>query len=120
MFGNADEFQTLIVSGNKNAEDGVIWRISNFQTESGRAALQRSSQEKVFWKYAAKFLCNFTEVAVQHGSSPINLPDIFKTSFYKNTYGGLLLTYKYCKLSQRETDNKLNVFLPFATRLAVN
>ena len=43
MFGNADEFQTLIVSGNKNAEDGVIWRISNFQTESGRAALQRSS-----------------------------------------------------------------------------
>ena len=38
-----------------------------------------------------RLLCNFIEIALWHGcSSPINLLHIFRTPFYKNTYGGLL------------------------------
>ena len=70
-----------------------------------RAARQRCSQEKVFWKYRAKFtgeqpsrneislklLCSFIEIALCHECSPVNLLHIFRTRFYKNTSGGLLL-----------------------------
>ena len=38
-----------------------------------------------------ELLCNFIEIALDHGSSPVNLMHIFRTPFYKNTYGGLLL-----------------------------
>ena len=34
---------------------------------------------------------NFIEITLQHGRSPVNLLDIFRTSFRKNTYGVLLL-----------------------------
>ena len=34
---------------------------------------------------------NFIEIPLQHGSSPGNLLHIFRTPFYKNTSGGLLL-----------------------------
>ena len=34
---------------------------------------------------------NFTEITLPHGCSPVNLLDIFRTAFCKNTYGGLLL-----------------------------
>ena len=36
-------------------------------------------------------LCNFIEIALWHGYSPVNMLHILKTAFYKNTYGGLLL-----------------------------
>ena len=36
-------------------------------------------------------LCNFFEIALWHGCSPLNLLYIFRTSFPKNTSGGLLL-----------------------------
>ena len=38
-----------------------------------------------------KLLCNFIETSLQHGYSPVNLLHIFRTPFYKNTYGGLFL-----------------------------
>ena len=38
-----------------------------------------------------KLLCNFIEITLQHGCSPVNLLHIFKTPFPKNTSGGLLL-----------------------------
>ena len=34
---------------------------------------------------------NFIEITIPHVCSPVNLQDILKTSFSKNTYGGLLL-----------------------------
>ena len=38
------------------------------------------------------FLSNFCRAKVfRHGCSPVNLLHIFRTPFYKNTYGGLLL-----------------------------
>ena len=40
-------------------------------------------------------LCNFIEIALRHGCSPVNLLHIFRTSFPKNTSGGLLLLYKF-------------------------
>ena len=38
-----------------------------------------------------KLFCNFTEIPLRYGYSPVNLLHIFRTSFYKNTYGRLLL-----------------------------
>ena len=35
--------------------------------------------------------CDFIEIAVRYGSSPVNLLHIFRTPFLKNTSGGLLL-----------------------------
>ena len=36
-------------------------------------------------------LCNFIEIAVWHGRSPVNLLHIFRATFPKNISGGLLL-----------------------------
>ena len=38
-----------------------------------------------------KLLCNFIEITLRHGCSPINLMHIYKKSFPKKTTGGLLL-----------------------------
>ena len=40
-----------------------------------------------------KLQSNFTEIALLHGCSPVNLLHIFRTSFPKNTSGWLLLTW---------------------------
>ena len=40
-----------------------------------------------------KLLCNFIEITLRHGYSPVNLLQIFRKTFLKNTYGGLLLWY---------------------------
>ena len=34
---------------------------------------------------------NFIEITLRDGSHPVNLLHFFRTPFYKNTYGGLLL-----------------------------
>ena len=38
-----------------------------------------------------KILCNYIEVTLRHGCSPVNLLHIFRTPFTKNTSGSLLL-----------------------------
>ena len=38
-----------------------------------------------------KLLCNFIEIVLRHGCSPVNLPRIFRAPFSKNTSGRLLL-----------------------------
>ena len=38
-----------------------------------------------------KLLCNFIEIALRHGCSPVKLLHIFRTPFLKNTSGRLLL-----------------------------
>ena len=38
-----------------------------------------------------KFLCNIIEIALRYGCSLTNLLHIFRTPFYKNTFGELLL-----------------------------
>ena len=46
-----------------------------------------------------KLLCNFIEVALRHGCSPVNLLHIFRTAFLKNTSGWLLLNFLLPKVS---------------------
>ena len=43
-------------------------------------------------------LCNFIEIALRHGCSPVNLLHIFRTPFPKNTSGWLLLLIEDWKL----------------------
>ena len=69
------------------------------------AALQRCSQEKVFWKYVTNLqknthvevrsqeFSNFIEISLCHGCSPVNLLHVFGTPFPENTSGGLLLKW---------------------------
>ena len=38
-----------------------------------------------------KLLCNFIEIALRHGCSPVNLLHIFRTAFPRNASGWLLL-----------------------------
>ena len=38
--------------------------------------------------------CNFIEIALQHGCSPVNVLHIFRTPSYNNTSGELLLNSK--------------------------
>ena len=40
-----------------------------------------------------KLRCNFIEIAIRCGSSPVNLLHISRTPFPRNTYGGLLLNF---------------------------
>ena len=40
-----------------------------------------------------KLLFNFIEITLRDGYSPVNLQQIFRAPFYKNTSGGLLLYY---------------------------
>ena len=39
-----------------------------------------------------KLLCNFIEIALEHGCSPVNLLHIFRKPFLQNTSGWLLLS----------------------------
>ena len=70
------------------------------------AALRRGSSEKVLWKYAANLQQNTHTEVWFHTSAwtPmfLNLLHIFKTFFYRNTSGGLLLSYTHvlCKLKK--------------------
>ena len=67
---------------------------SNIPSET---ALHRYSYKKLFWKYAANLQENahaevwFIEIKLRHGCSLVNLLHTFRTSFPKNTSGGLLL-----------------------------
>ena len=40
-----------------------------------------------------KFQSNFSEITLRQGCSPVNLLHIFRRSFYKNTYRGVLLEH---------------------------
>ena len=50
-----------------------------------------------------KLLCNFIKITLRHGCSPVNLLNIIRIPFTKNTYGRLLVTIttlgsNYCNL----------------------
>ena len=44
-----------------------------------------------------KLLCNFMEIGLRHGCSPVNVLHIFRTTFLKNTSGWLLLNIRINK-----------------------
>ena len=51
-----------------------------------------------FSKVTKQLYCNFIEITLQHGCCPINLLDIFRTPFLKNSSGGLLLGNEFAAL----------------------
>ena len=82
----------------------------NHKSTTDRTKTVRSSHQEVFLvksvlKICGKFtgehqcrslisiklLCNFIEITLRHGCSPVNLPHIFRTPFSKNTSEWLLL-----------------------------
>ena len=64
-------------------------------------------------KFDLKLQSNFIEIALRHGCSPVNLLHISRTSFYKNTHGGLLLyvDYKHFRKMQNRSMQIRNNFL---------
>ena len=69
----------------------------NMQQSYRRTPMPRCDFNKV------ALLCNFIEIALRHGCSPVNLLHIFRTPFLRNTSKGLLLdqpqrTLLYIKL----------------------
>ena len=59
-----------------------------------RESLEYRTFLKANFKFIGDFklLCNFIEIALWQGCSPVNLLHFFRTSFSKNTSGWLLLT----------------------------
>ena len=60
----------------------------------GKGVLKICSKVAVEQPYRSlisiKLFCNFVEITLGHGCSPLNLLYIFRTHFPKNTSGGLL------------------------------
>ena len=48
---------------------------------------------KIWSKFTGKHRCQSVISMKLHGCSPVDLLQIFRTSFYKNTYGSLLLKF---------------------------
>ena len=74
---------------------------------------------------SVKLLCNFIEIALRHGCSPLNLLHIFRTPFTRNTSGRLLLndlTESITKLPSffYDTSNKLRSPTHYFSHLVCN
>ena len=97
--------------------NNFISQRNTYNTSSKRLKSSRSSHPEVFlgksvWKICSKYtgehpcrstisiklLCNFIEIALQYGCSPINLLYIFRTPFFRNTSERLLLEQQFWKL----------------------
>ena len=66
-----------------------------------------------------KLLCNFIEITLQHGCSPINLLHIFRTPFLKNTSEWLLLSFFFMLMLSCVwvLSNKLGFFVSCNTKI---
>ena len=52
--------------------------------------IQKKSLKRSIINFFLK-ICNFIEVTLRCGSSPVNLMHTFRSPFYSNTSGGLIL-----------------------------
>ena len=73
-----------------------------YQKQPPRGVLRKTCSESMQQIYrrtpmlnvtSIRLLCNFIEITLRHGCSPVNLLSIFRTRFTKNTSGLLLLKY---------------------------
>ena len=68
-----------------------------FQKQPPRSVFRRRCSENMQQIYRTipipKWLCNFIEIVLRHGCSPVNLLHIFRRTFLKNTFGRLLLFF---------------------------
>ena len=74
----------------------ALYRSSPPEVFSGKGLMKiysKSTREHVCRsEISIKLQNSFTEITLWHGCSAVNLLHIFRTPFYKNTYGRLLLT----------------------------
>ena len=80
-----------------NINDKVNVLLENQQKQPSRGVLRKRCSENMSQIYRTTpmpripMLSNFIEIALRHGSSPVNLLHIFGTTFPKKTSGWLLL-----------------------------
>ena len=80
-----------------NINDKVNVLLENQQKQPSRGVLRKRCPENMPQIYRTTpmpripMLSNFIEIALRHGSSPVNLLHIFGTTFPKKTSGWLLL-----------------------------
>ena len=79
--------------------DGAVFRSSPPEVLSGKG-IQRmcckfTGEHRCRSVISIKLFYKFVKITLQHGCSPVFLLHIFKTSFPKNTYEGLLLSVTY-------------------------
>ena len=58
-----------------------------------------------------KLLCNFIEIALRYGCSPVNLLHIFRTSFLRTPLDGCFCLLETLKTSSLKSDIKHNYML---------
>ena len=87
----------------------TIYRSSHPEVFLGKGAMKICSQftgEHPCWSaISIKLLCNFIEITLWHGCSPVNLLHIFRTPFLKNTSGGLLLNLSILRVIHQTEDS---------------
>ena len=91
-----DIFSIVIIISEVFLGKGVLKICSKFTGEHPR----RSA-------ISIKLLCNFIEITLRHGCSPVNLLHIFRTPFLKNTSGWLLLYISIISGTMKEHNDKI-------------
>ena len=64
-----------------------------YKSIESKIITSRSSHLEVFLGKGVVLLCNFIEIALRHGCSPVSWLHIFRTPFPMNTSGWLLLYF---------------------------
>ena len=96
LLTKGDEFLSQIITV-FNINDKVNVLLENQQKQPSRGVLRKRCPENMPQIYRTTpmpripMLSNFIEIALRHGSSPVNLLHIFGTTFPKKTSGWLLL-----------------------------
>ena len=93
----------------KLSNSGILVELY-IQKQPSRRVLKKRCSEKIQKIHtrtsmpsviSIKLLCNFIEIVLPHGCSPINLMHIFRTPFPETTSGWLLLYIKLVILDQQ-------------------
>ena len=98
-----------------------------YQKQPSRCVLKKRCPENMQQRYrrthmpkcVINVLCSFIEIILQHECSPLNLLHIFRTTFFKNSSGRLLLFFVCLKHLSLQDPYNCN-FLTLATWLVPN
>ena len=100
LFKNYSRCTCLVVLEPVDANHSSHYIINQRQKQPPRGVLRKrcsGNMQQIYrrtpcWSVISiKLLCNFIEITLRHGCSPLNLLHIFKTPFTKNISGWLLL-----------------------------
>ena len=88
---------------------GLIYRSSHPEVflEKGVLKICNKLREEHLCRsvISIKLLCNFIEITLRHGCSPVNLLHIFRAPFTKNTSGRLLLNLDLSSIRNSESNS---------------